>query len=38
MVEPVLVADAGRAMSTDFYFGLWLGLAIGIAYGLFLFL
>lgn len=38
MVEPVLVADAGRAMSTDFYFGLWLGLALGIAYGLFLFL
>jgi hypothetical protein len=36
--QPVLVADAGRAMSTDFYFGLWLGLALGIAYGLFLFL
>lgn len=38
MVEPLLVADQGRSVSTDFYFGLWLGLAIGIAYGLFLFL
>jgi hypothetical protein len=38
MVEPLLVADPGRTVSTDFYFGLWLGLAVGIAYGLFLFL
>jgi hypothetical protein len=38
MVGSAVSPLVGVVVSTDFYFGLWLGLAIGIAYGLFLFL